>query len=497
LICSGNHELYKSNSSNDEYEVTVPNFKDSYLASNLDIIDPRNGNRVPLAPRYKKFSTKNQGIRILAMGFLFDFKENANNTIVQPVKEAVKEDWFQNAIRDKDVDLILIFGHVAIRSPEYDTIFKEIRGVQWDTPIAFLGGHSHIRDYKKYDSKSYALESGRYMETIGFMAISGLSTHKKGNAPARESVKFDRRYIDNNLYSMHHHSGTNESSFDTELGFNTSRTIHAARKALKLDRLRGCAPADLFVNRAPYPSDNSIFTWLENEVMPTQLGKSVRAAKEKKNALVLVNTGALRFDIFKGPFTRDTEYLVSPFTSGFRYVADVPLKTARRILDLLNNEGPLLNSVSSEHPIRSRTHLGPPEELNGPVPEHSHAFAPEAIPDAQQPLIADAPDLIPGYTTEDDGGKDGDDTIHSPITFWNVPNAFQSTVGFKLDDENAVDDEQIVDVVYNEFIQPWVLLALEYLGMKIEEEQTGDYLEGRTMTDVMVEWVKANWAKDC
>merc|ERR1711881_590381 len=54
----------------------------------------------------------------------------------------------------------------------------EIRGVQWDVPIAFLGGHSHIRDYKKYDSKSAALESGRYMETIGFMGIDGLSTHK-------------------------------------------------------------------------------------------------------------------------------------------------------------------------------------------------------------------------------------------------------------------------------------------------------------------------------
>jgi hypothetical protein len=508
LLCSGNHELYKANSSNNEYNITVPNFKDSYLASNLDIIDPRNGDRVPLARRYKKFSTRNQGIRILAMGFLFDFKGNANNTIVQPVKDTVKEDWFQRAIRDQDVDLILIFGHVAIRSPEYDTIFKEIRSVQWDTPIAFLGGHSHIRDYKKYDSKSYALESGRYMETIGFMSISGLPTHKKDDVSAQGSIKFDRRYIDNNLFSLHHHSRTNESNFNTERGLNTSKAIQSARKGLKLDKLRGCAPIDFFVNRAPYPSDYSIFTWLEKEVFPTQFSKSIRVAKESKDAIILINTGAVRFDIFKGPFTRDTEYLVSPFTSGFRYLADVPLKTARRILDLINNEGPLLSIVSSEHLVRSRTHLSPPEELDGHLPGHPHVYGAEAIPSAELALMFDDPDLIPGYTTEDDAGNDGDDTIHSPITFWNVPNAIQSTVGFKLNSDSINDDEkhelkrsvqedEKVDVVYNEFIQPWVLLALEYLGVKVDETDTAVYLEGKTMTDVMVEWVEGNWGKDC
>jgi len=518
LICSGNHELYKANSSNNEYNITVPAFKDAYLASNLDIIDPADGKRVPLSRRYKKFSTRNQGIRVLAMGFIFDFKGNANNTIVTPVKEAIKEKWFQDAIRDKDVDLILVFGHVAIRSPEYDAIFKEIRGVQWDVPIAFLGGHSHIRDYKKYDSKSAALESGRYMETIGFMGIDGLSTHKdkdkeKEKEKAMASVKFGRRYIDNNLFSLHHHSSTNDSTFDTDIGRNTSHLIHSARKSLKLDRLRGCAPRDLFVNRAPYPSNHSIFTWLEEEVLPTSFGKDVHVAMEKKKAIVLVNTGALRFDIFKGPFTRDTEYLVSPFTSGFRYVPDVPLKTAKKILGLINNEGPLLSIVNSEHPVNARPHLAPPEEVDGVMPEsvhvhHADAEAHRFVPGLQVPLFADEKgdkhdhDLIPGYTTEDDLGKDGDDTIHSPITFWNVPNAFQTAVGgLNLTSSEIQDskdgDEDKVDVVYNEFIQPWILLALEYLGVKVKETDTAVYLEGKTMTDVMVEWVEANWGRDC
>lgn len=43
-----------------------------------------------------------------AFGFLFDFKGNANNTIVRPVKDAIQEQWFKDAISDKEVDLFLV-----------------------------------------------------------------------------------------------------------------------------------------------------------------------------------------------------------------------------------------------------------------------------------------------------------------------------------------------------------------------------------------------------
>ena len=99
VITSGNHELYKSNSSENEYYNTVPNFKHSYIASNLDIQNPKTGELEPLAPRFRKFTTKNQGIRIISFGFLFNFHGNANNTVVQPVQDTVKEQWFQDAIR--------------------------------------------------------------------------------------------------------------------------------------------------------------------------------------------------------------------------------------------------------------------------------------------------------------------------------------------------------------------------------------------------------------
>ena len=181
VITPGNHELYLANTSTVEYEEVVPDFRDAYIASNLDIY--RNGKLQPFAPRFRKFTTPNRGIRVLAFGFLFNFHGNANNTVVQPVQETVKEQWFQDALRMKDVDLFLVAGHVPVRdSQEYDLIYRAIRDVVWDTPIVFFGGHTHIRDYRKYDGKAYGIESGRYMETLGFLSISNLSPSKKDDS---------------------------------------------------------------------------------------------------------------------------------------------------------------------------------------------------------------------------------------------------------------------------------------------------------------------------
>jgi len=340
VICSGNHELYKANSSENERVVTVPKYKGSYVASNLDIIDPERDTLEPLAPRFRKFETKNQKLRVLSFGFLFDFTGNANNTVVQPVEETVKEKWFLEAIRDKEVDVIIVIGHIGVRMPEFAYIHKAIREEHWDTPILYFGGHVHVRDYTGYDSKSAAIASGRYLETIGFLSVDGISRAKhdsiadtdsnldlgmtNGESKGKNALKFARRYIDNNLFSLQHHSNTTASTFHTPQGKNVSARITAARQKLDLSTRFGCAPKSLYVNRAPYPSNSSIFSWLVNSVFPQQLANAPRVKDQGKKALVISNTGAMRFDIFEGPFTVDTAYLISPFTSGLRYVADVP-----------------------------------------------------------------------------------------------------------------------------------------------------------------------------
>ncbi|KAL8754234.1 MAG: hypothetical protein Q9184_005176 [Pyrenodesmia sp. 2 TL-2023] len=505
VICIGNHELYKKTSSENEYLTTVPNFHGNYLASNLDILDPKSGERVPLGPRFRKFTTKNQGIRILAFGFLFDFTGNANNSFVEAVEKTVQQTWFLEAIHGRDIDLFLIAGHIPLNSPEFNAIFKAIRQVRWDTPIQFFGGHTHIRDYFKYDSIAYGLESGRYMETIGFMSITGLST---GGTPNPRSTSlaapdFARRYIDNNLYSFHQHTSLNSSTFPTPHGRNVSAMITSARKSLKLDHRFGCAPTDLWTNRAPFPSENSIFTWLQDQVFPTTISDPARKDVPR---LLIVNTGGIRFDIFKGPFTIDTIYTVSPFTSEFRYIKDVPYPTAKKLLTILNQEVPQIFDLPYD--LAARIPVSP-RSSESSTSSNTHnlfrqdtkqiALAPSSSSDSEkQPLT-------PGYTTHDFLGSDGDDTIHTPIEFYRVPNVFQSRIGFPgtappADLEAGStegEDPETVDLVYVDFIQRYVLLALKFLGTDYDEGDTEAYMEGRTMTEVISGWVEANWKGQC
>jgi hypothetical protein len=505
VITSGNHELYLSNSSDNEYYNTVPNFKDSYVASNLDIQNPRTGELEPLAPRFRKFTTKNQGIRIISFGFLFNFHGNANNTVVQPVQDTIKEQWFQDAIRTKDIDLFLVAGHVPVRdSEEYDIIYKSIRAARWDIPIVFFGGHTHIRDYRKWESKAQGIESGRYMETLGFLSMTGLSTGKKDSIlPEKSAPNYQRLYIDNNLYSLQHHSGTNESTFATDIGKNVSAAISNARSKLNLDHAFGCAPRDYWLNRAPYPADNSLLTWLEKEVLPdTFSGK-------KRPSIVITNSGAMRFDIFKGPFTIDSTFLVSPFTSGFRLAKDIPYKAASQVVRLLNNEGQIL--------LKDLLALQKSEDVNTPGLHRLDELAPPSPPINLESFIAQSPtehalfrpelqtplsgpgaltphtnseSKVPGYTTVDDLGSEGDDTIHEPIRFYDVPNCVGANVNF----DSSSGEPETVDLVYNEFIQDWVLLALRYLGIKYEKGDTSGTLDGKTMTDVISDWVGEHWA---
>ncbi|KAI4922278.1 hypothetical protein J4E90_000707 [Alternaria incomplexa] len=494
LICSGNHELYKANTAEGEYFHTVPDFKGNYLASNLDIYNPETAKREPLAPRFKRFTTKNQGIRILAFGFLFDFTGNANNTVVQRVEDTVHEEWFTEALKSQDIDLIIVFGHVDIRSEEYALLFSTIRSMHWDTPIQFFGGHSHIRDYKIFDNKAVALESGRYMETLGFMSIDGLSTGgTKDATPLAQSPKltFSRRYIDNNLYSLRHHSGKDTKEFATDHGKKVSKAIGDARASLGLGKVYGCAPQDLWISRRPYPHNESIFTWIEEQLLPQTIEKSDRIQGGKK-AFVITNTGAIRFDIFKGAFTKDTKFLVSPFTSGIRYIKDVPYKAASQVLKLLNNEGPIMLAM-----MKSNAFLQPPEVSAARSRPHmlTSDFAFAKLPEGQAPLHGiDGPQPFPGYTTKDDAGADGDDTIHEPIAFYNVPNCIQSAVGFDQSETNV--EPETVDLMYNQFIEKWILLALEYLGAKRGLEDTEAFDNEKSFTDIMTEWVEEHWGSE-
>lgn len=485
IICTGNHELYLDDTATREWNQTVPNFKDNYLASNLDYIDPKTGEAVPMAPRYKKFQTKNQKLNVVAFGFLFDFTGNANNTIVQPVSKTIKEEWFQNAIREKP-DVFVVIGHIGLRMDEIKQIYNEIRKQNWFTPLAFFAGHAHVRDAISLDAKTFGIASGRYFETIGWMSIDGIA--KKSKEVETTAVSFNRRYIDNNLLGLYHHTGLNESTFPTEHGRNVSELIAKARTALDLDQKFGCAPQDYWMARTKYPSNDSVFTLLDQQVLPDIIAKESRKDIPR---LAIINTGAIRFDIFKGPFTLDTTYIVSPFQSKMAYIPDVPYSAAKKVLPLLNSEGQIL-----DQPAFDARMMGPPEQwlITEDIVYTTPTPVEHMLQGGDQKTLGDAqddPDLVGGYTTKDDIGTDGDDAVHAPINFHTQPNCIQAKIGMPAEGE-----PETVDLVFTDFITPWVIMALKFSGGDYNETSV-QLWEEAPFTDMVAKWVKENWKGKC
>lgn len=138
---------------------------------------------------------------------------------MQKMQETTAGKWFQDAIREKP-DLFVVTGHVRMDIDEFKMLFQAIRNMQEkkNTPIAFLGGHKHTRDFHKLDDRSYGIASRRYTKTIGWMSIDKIKTRPEDASAALPSPVFKRRYIDNSLIGPHHHSGKDETTFPTEHG---------------------------------------------------------------------------------------------------------------------------------------------------------------------------------------------------------------------------------------------------------------------------------------
>lgn len=316
--------------------------------------------------------------------------------------------------------------------------------------------------------------------------MDGVTPKEDGKASASKGLSFTRKYIDNNLYGLYYHSDTNETTFDTKQGKRVSSMITRARKALNLDYRFGCAPKSLWMSRAKYPSDDSIYSWIENEVFPEIV---VNEKRKDTPRLAIMNTGGIRFDIFKGPFTRDSTYTVSPFVSGFKYVRDVPYDVAKKVIGLLNTGGPVFTAAG-----QGTNFLTIPQQMfsdaSTAAQEDDARLELRGLHHANAPTDDDAP-LTGGYTTKDDLGTDGDDTVHEPLQFYKVPNCIQSEIALPED-----GNPETVDVVFIDFVQPWIIPALKFSGGDYSDDDVETYMEG-TFTYKLSEWIKNNWSGSC
>lgn len=393
----------------------------------------------------------------------------------------IEEDWFQEAIKKQDVDLFLVIGHIDVDDLGLGQVLAAIRKVHPNIPVQILGGHAHLRKFKVYDDKCTALESGKYFETVGFLSIDGLISKVKD-----VSLSFFRRYIDANRVGYQHHTGTNEETFDTPQGLNMTAKLTKYRSDLGLDNLYGCAPQDYTLSKNAFGTPENWYTFLEKNVLPKKV-----INKERQNIarIIFINTGSQRFDVFKGPFTYDTSFLVSPFTSKFRFAKDIPWAYASQLKEHFESDPrrysyPILEAFQEE--ANHSPYKCPPSPIQ--VQAQNQHILTNSLSVA----------ITPGYTTCDDFGEDGDDTIHSEIPWHPIPKVIESKASFP---ENwKVNPPKTVDVVFMDFIGKYVAEGLNKISGEdgYNASHFAPYMDEKyTMTKLLLDYVHEEWSHDC
>ncbi|KAG2046926.1 hypothetical protein BDR06DRAFT_964508 [Suillus hirtellus] len=404
LMTIGNHELYGYADTYDMYTNFVPHLAGRYLTSNVNITvfdSDSKPESVPVGNRYTKFTTR-KGRRITSLGVIFNFTGNDVNMTVQAVGDMVKEQWFAEAIAEEP-DAFVLIGHMPVSNDSWPTVVNAVRAVHPLTPILIFGGHTHIRDCRQYDGRSMGIESGCYMETIGWMSAD-LDAAKHNS----DNITFTRRYLDQNRVTYEYHTRTSNRSFDTDHGRSITRGLEELADRFNLSHLYGTAQQDYTLSYNPYPSNGSLVSLFIEDAVPYAL--AINNTRDSIPNIIIIDSWALRFDLLKGSFTKNDQLTIMPYQDSFLYIANVMSGIAKQLLPAMNKPAAIqqrkrdeTQAIFSSHGIDDTPDSARLEEIDG-----------RPGGGGQAPF---------GYVTRDScpDADNADDTLHTPLPNYDVP----------------------------------------------------------------------------
>ncbi|KAJ7055061.1 Metallo-dependent phosphatase-like protein [Mycena amicta] len=290
VLAIGNHELYKYTNTFDVHTNFGRHYEGRYLSSNVNITVFDENNQTTSVPVYPVIAqvhdTKvglpgrdlrsflnaiRRGRTVTAFGVFYEFTTNDVNTTVQPVEEIVNEPW-------EEPDIFLLVVHMPVSRSGWLLVFDAIRKEHPTTPILIFGGHLHIRD-------------------------CGVDLDEGGSGP----LNFSRRYLDTNPVTYKYHTGKSDETFYRD----EERTI-----------------SPMAYLRDSYPSNGSLLSLSAEEVVPFAI--SLNTTRVGVPFVLIISSGSQRFDIYKGPFTRNDQLTASPFVNRYIFIPDVPFEAATK-----------------------------------------------------------------------------------------------------------------------------------------------------------------------
>ena len=342
----GNHELYQSTtvlrglrgkgSSGHGAQSFVDRWNGTYLTSNIDL----SSTGAALGSRYTMLHGKH-GTRLLVMGWLYEMPDHCAAVGVTNISAAVREPWFEEAMAlAPSVDAIVVLAHMDYANPLVKTLLAAIRSrVGPSVPVQFLTGHSHVRAFARLDEHASSFEAGHYGDTLGFVTF-GVGEPKR--------TQFDFEYLPMRRTELIRAAGASASSFDTPRGLELSERIRSARAAYNLSRVLGCSPRHYNVS-APLDDAASLWALYMHEVAP----RHVFVPAHNTSQWFISSTGALRYDVYKGPVTVDDVDMALPFSDSLHVARHVRGATLAKALRLLRS-GARLTAAHAQQQVQQQ-----------------------------------------------------------------------------------------------------------------------------------------------
>jgi len=288
-----------------------------------------------------------------------------------------------------------------------------------------------------------ALESGRYMETIGWMSANLAAAEGNTN-----NITFTRRYMDQNRVTYQYHTSILNTTYDTDDGRNITAGLKQLAVDFNLSYVYGTAPQTYTWDQSPYPSNGSVLTLFIAEAAPVAL--AINNPRANIPNIIITNAMMLRYDVFEGPFTKNDQLTAAPYPDAFVYIT-VKAGVAKKVLPTLNGDTPSKRSLADE-------------ELQGRGHVEGRSTS----------------DLTPGYVTMDGCPGAGDDTLHAPTPHYYTPEYIGSN-------PPSVSDDTLIDLVFLEFIESTVLKILNRLQTSVNYTSADVKSYTNTTTNVVLE----------
>lgn len=299
----------------------IDHWNGTYLTSNT--VWQEADNNKPLGSRYTYIQAGSH--RLLAFGFLYNFTGNCAATRVVAVQEAVRQEWFVNALLQQNggghhhvnlsdttrsnkyhyYDAILVMAHMDCEDELIGQILLPAIRARTNKPVQFITGHSHRRCYVQLDDAAASMEAGHYLDTVGFASMQ----MARKTTTTSQSVSFRYAFLDATRESLIAALGMRPSDhFDTAEGLALTKLIQTTRQDLQLDDVVGCNPIHYFLDR-DIADSHSLWRLYLGSVVPAAL-----TDRANRNHTVFVqSTGGLRYDLWPGYIHRDDLIAVSPF----------------------------------------------------------------------------------------------------------------------------------------------------------------------------------------